>query len=100
MTKISLLALLVFLGSCTACQPAKSVTPPTATVPPPTLTVASPSATPTNTPTAHPAPEPGLTGWLAFYSDRDGNPEIYPMNADGSGLARLTNDPAIQIFSW
>lgn len=94
MTKNSLLALLIFLGSCTACQPAISVTPPTATVPPPTLTVASPSATPTNTPTAHQASEPGLTGWLAFYSDRDGNPEIYIMNADGSGVARLTNDPA------
>jgi TolB protein len=94
MTKISLLALLVFLGSCTACQPAKSVTPPTTTVPPPTSTVASLSATPTNTPTAHPASEPSLTGWLAFYSDRDGNPEIYKMNADGSGVARLTNDPA------
>jgi len=33
------------------------------------------------------------SGVLVFYSDRDGNPEIYSMNVDGSGLTRLTNDP-------
>lgn len=33
------------------------------------------------------------SGVIAFYSDRDGNPEIYTINADGSGLMRLTNDP-------
>jgi TolB protein len=109
MTKISLLALLVFLSICIACQPEKPATSPattvppptstvtslsaTATVPPPTETVASLSATPTITPTANQASESSLTGWLAFYSDRDGNPEIYVMNADGSGVARLTNDP-------
>ncbi len=31
---------------------------------------------------------------IAFYSDRDGNPEVYVMNADGTGLTRLTNNPA------
>ena len=31
---------------------------------------------------------------IAFMSGRDGNPEIYVMNADGSGLRRLTNHPA------
>ncbi|HWC74330.1 MAG TPA: Ig-like domain-containing protein, partial [Gemmatimonadales bacterium] len=30
---------------------------------------------------------------IAFVSQRDGNPEIYVMNADGSGITRLTNDP-------
>jgi TolB protein len=29
---------------------------------------------------------------IAFTSDRDGNREIYVMNADGTGLTRLTND--------
>ena len=29
---------------------------------------------------------------IAFMSDRDGNREIYVMNADGSGLIRLTNN--------
>jgi TolB protein len=35
-----------------------------------------------------------LEGVIAFYSDMDGNPEIYIMQADGSNLLRLTNDPA------
>jgi TolB protein len=32
-------------------------------------------------------------GAIAFQSTRDGNDEIYSMNADGSGLVRLTYDP-------
>jgi TolB protein len=32
---------------------------------------------------------------LAFTSNRDGNPEIYIMNKDGSGLRRITNNPGI-----
>ncbi|NDJ78987.1 MAG: DUF5050 domain-containing protein, partial [Chloroflexi bacterium] len=31
---------------------------------------------------------------LVFVSERDGNPEIYAMNADGSNLRRLTDNPA------
>ncbi|MBI3659881.1 PD40 domain-containing protein [Candidatus Acetothermia bacterium] len=31
---------------------------------------------------------------IAFNSTRDGNFEVYVMNADGSGLTRLTNNPA------
>jgi TolB protein len=31
---------------------------------------------------------------MAFVSDRDGNAEIYVMNADGSAQRRLTRDPA------
>src|SRR6266508_2657137 len=38
---------------------------------------------------------------IAFYSDRDGNGEIYVMNADGSGLTRLTDNDAIDIpYGW
>ena len=33
------------------------------------------------------------TGKVAFYSDRDGNAEIYVMNTDGSGQTNLTNNP-------
>ena len=41
---------------------------------------------------ASPAPAafPGQNGQIAFVSDRDGNLEIYVMNADGSGQTRLT----------
>jgi TolB protein len=31
---------------------------------------------------------------IAFVSTRDGNEEIYTVNPDGTGLTRLTNDPA------
>ncbi|HEY4690083.1 MAG TPA: DPP IV N-terminal domain-containing protein [Anaerolineae bacterium] len=37
---------------------------------------------------------PGTNGKIAFDSRRDGNPEIYVMNADGSGQTNLTNNPA------
>jgi len=35
----------------------------------------------------------GLTGRIAFTSVRDGDPEIYVINADGSGATRLTDSP-------
>lgn len=37
---------------------------------------------------------PVLRNEIVFTSDRDGDYEIYVMAADGSSLARLTNDPA------
>ena len=36
-----------------------------------------------------------VNGKIAFESQRDGNSEIYVMNADGTGEANLTNNPAI-----
>lgn len=32
---------------------------------------------------------------IAFVSQRDGNPEIYVMNADGTGATRVTTDPQV-----
>ena len=37
---------------------------------------------------------PAPTGHIVFESNRDGQLEIYRMNADGSAQTRLTNDPA------
>ena len=37
---------------------------------------------------------PGDSGKIAFTSNRDGNLEIYAMNADGSDVKRLTDNPA------
>src|SRR5205823_5669879 len=38
---------------------------------------------------------------IAFVSTRDGNPEIYTMDADGSHQTRLTNHSARDLFpSW
>jgi Tol biopolymer transport system component len=36
---------------------------------------------------------------IAFRSSRDGNPELYLMNADGSGQRRLTNTPK-HLETW
>jgi TolB protein len=38
---------------------------------------------------------PGANGQIAFASSRDGNSEIYVMNADGSGQTRLTTNAAV-----
>lgn len=40
---------------------------------------------------------PPPTGVLAFVSERDGNEEIYVIGADGSGLTRLTVNPAADV---
>ena len=48
------------------------------------------TATAGTTPTKPTNPE----GVIAFYSDVNGNLEIYIIQADGSDLIRLTNDPA------
>src|SRR5215210_7256925 len=37
---------------------------------------------------------PGQNGKIAFQSNRDGNSEIYTMNATGTALDRLTNNHA------
>jgi TolB protein len=43
----------------------------------------------------------GENGKIAFVAVRDGNQEIYVMNADGSGQIRLTFTPAIdRTPSW
>lgn len=61
---------------------------------PPTATAVPPTAT--RQPTATPLSPLDVSGdsVIVFYSERDGNSEIYAMNADGTGLRRLTNDPA------
>ena len=42
-----------------------------------------------------------LESKIAFNSDRDGNGEIYVMNADGTEQKNLTNNPAQDWFpSW
>jgi len=44
---------------------------------------------------------PGANGKIAFTSDRDGNEEIYVMNADGSGQTNLSNNPALDaVPAW
>ena len=105
----SLIVLALVLACTSAPRNATPVMPsPTTAAPAPMATVVSPTARPAASPTTGvpsqelpPTPTPAATeqgkglseGAIAFYSDRDGNPEIYVMNAGGSGPARLTNDP-------
>jgi hypothetical protein len=37
---------------------------------------------------------PGNNGKIAFESDRDGDQEIFTMNSNGTGVQRLTSNPA------
>ena len=72
-------------------------TPVSTATPLPTATPV-PSPTPPPVPTATAAPttagSQGIDGTkIAFSSERDGNREIYVMNADGSNQTRLTNYP-------
>ena len=40
-------------------------------------------------------------GKIVFTSSRDGNAEVYVVDADGSGLRRLTDNPASDFFfAW
>ena len=39
-----------------------------------------------------------MTGRIVFESDRDGNDEIYVMDADGSNEINLTSNPAHEYF--
>jgi Tol biopolymer transport system component len=62
--------------------------------------VPSPSRSPVPAPTTEPTASLGplsLTGQIAFKRTVSGNADIYLMNLDGTGLVRLTDDPA---FDW
>ncbi len=72
-----------------------------ATVIPSTTTVHAEPAIPSGDATSTPIPSEIFR--VTFVSDRDGNNEIYIMNSDGTGLRRLTDDPAQDLepaFSW
>jgi TolB protein len=95
MKKASITLLLIALIS-NACQTIPVTTPGSA----PGVEIITPTSPLTDTPTVQPiATLPGTSvaespnSVIAFYSDRDGNPEIYSIHPDGSGLLRLTDDP-------
>ena len=60
----------------------------------PVPTAAPGAPAPAPAPIAPAAESAPPAGRIAFTSERDGNGEIYMMNADGSGITRLTNHEA------
>jgi Tol biopolymer transport system component len=90
---LSLLLAAAFLWSFFGCQ---SVESRRATPFPPVST--APRQVPTPIPEGSPAAEaPPLSGRITFHSDRNGDFDIYVMNADGSNLKRLTTDPGKDV---
>ena len=77
------LIVLTLIAGCEGASPTPTPVPPTAT-------------------TAALLPLSGSGGGrIAFSSKRDGNYEIYVMNADGKNLRRLTNSNSIDVWpSW
>jgi TolB protein len=88
------LMLIAFISN--ACQ----TVPTTMPVGTPDVEMVTSTSSPTDTPTIQSSATspktsaPGsLNSVMVFYSDRDGNPEIYTIHPDDSGLAQLTDDP-------
>jgi Tol biopolymer transport system component len=87
-------------------SPTEESTEVAVVLPPATPTLVLPSATPQATVdpaltlTALPTPIGGGIGQVAFASDREGPPQIYLINVDGTGQVALTNlpDGACQPF--
>ena len=63
--------------------------------------VAAAQATPTPTPPPQPTPFGGGTGRITFVTNRNGNLDIYVINADGSAEINLTRRPDAEFApSW
>ena len=97
------LVLVAGVGACSNRSDDRA--PPVASSAPPVGSTPRPRASPPPTPVAAPAaPTPsqltcGPCTKVAFTSSRDGNDEIYVVNADGTGLARLTDDAASDDYA-
>ncbi len=83
--------------SATATQSPRPTATATATpTVPPSPTIA-PTLTPSVTPTITLTPVGGGLGKIAFYSNLEGNFEIYVMNVDGSDVRRITHNTVSDI---
>ena len=86
------LLLVLITAAFIGCQsPEPLVTPPTATATP-TAAISPTETSPPND--TQPNLDVTALGLIAFTSDRDGNAEIYAVDANGERLTRLTNNEA------
>ena len=95
--QIFILTLILLLGFCSACQAEETTSQSeirsgTETLLLPTPTKVLPTTIPEHTPTI-PQKDNGIDQ-IVFYSNRDGNPDIYTYNPHTQKLKRLTDDPA------
>lgn len=60
----------------------------------PTMIELAATSTPDESGTEQPYPDEDLVGMIAFYSDMDGDPEIYSLDLGSGEVSRLTHDPA------
>ncbi len=99
MRKFCLLFLVALAITGSACQGAvpdhQTQLQPSVTIKPATMT-AETTYTPQPTAESEETQEPPLiiSGVLAYYSNRDGNPEIYLQHGIQGEITRLTNDPS------
>jgi Tol biopolymer transport system component len=93
-----LITTLILIAGCKSTESAPPGSPTPSTILPtlPSITEA-PTSTQSPPPTYTPEPSPTLgsvqgasLGKIVFYSERDGNAELYTMNPDGSDQQRLT----------
>ena len=99
MRKLGAIFLFVYLAACSTSEtvmPTITADIPHASTPTSTQTsipsTYTPTPAPTTTLTALPTAIGGGGGKIAFTSERDGYPEIYVINVDGSGLIKLENN--------
>jgi Tol biopolymer transport system component len=99
MKKLQVIFLFVFLIGCSSRPNVVSTATPDvvstpALIPTQTTIHSTPALTPTATFTSSDTPTAigGGSGKIAFTSERDGYPEIYVMNSDGSNLTKLINN--------
>jgi TolB protein len=89
--------LILFISGCTAKNTEAGEEVPAELIPSAGATnVETPVQETVDTPKFEPSSLPGerLSGWVAFYANPAGNPDIFIARADGSELTQLTDDPA------
>ena len=94
-------AALILIVLLVGCKSGNQVLAPTATPSSTPLPTSTPRSVPSLTSQPSPSPAPALEGVILFYSERDGDAELYLMSPDGSDQRPLTDNNADDLSpSW